>query len=67
MPYSGEDHSYIMLISHLDNLFIPYRAPGLDDSPDAMIGGQLHSISKGEEGIRAKNAALSSLPCPLQG
>src|SRR5687768_5281953 len=53
MAHAGEQHGHAMFIGRGDDFFVAFAATGLHDGRDAVFGGHVDAIAKGEEGIRS--------------
>jgi len=59
MPRSRKDHRHPVFVSSLDDLGVAKRLAGLDDGGDAGLGGHVHAVAEGKEGIRTEHSSLS--------
>src|SRR4029453_839965 len=53
----GEGHRCACVPHRVDDVLVPFRAPGLDDRADAGFEGQLRAVRKGDERIRREHRA----------
>lgn len=52
---AGGNHGHVMLVAKVDRVLIANRTARLNDGFNALLLRDLHTIRKGEEGVRSHN------------
>src|SRR3972149_6014708 len=58
VPYARKYHGEAVFVCGLHDLFVPYRAAGLDNRGDAVLRSEVDIIPEREKGVRGEEASL---------